>query len=80
MKRLAIRVKWNKSHEWWEVAGGELFAEYQHKADAVARAASEARALAAAGCRVQVVSHRQDGVIQWERTYPRSSDPRRSMG
>lgn len=28
----------------------------------------------------QVVAHRRDGVIQFERTYPRASDPRRFKG
>ncbi|MEY2686054.1 MAG: hypothetical protein RL375_252 [Pseudomonadota bacterium] len=80
MKRRILRVRWVKSRGLWVVSGW-LSAEYERKADAVARATAEAHLAATLkDWKVQVVSHRKDGVIQWERTYPRSSDPRRSRG
>lgn len=80
MKRIIIRVQWDKRKKWWKVRGVGISTEYDFKHEAVARAVDCGRAIAAQGGLAQVVSHRKDGVIQWERTYPRSSDPRRSRG
>lgn len=78
MKRIIIRVQWVKTCEWWVAKGGDLFAECRTKTGAVARAIQRAKYEVLRGNKAQVVSHRKDGVIQWERTY--GADPRRHKG
>ena len=62
----------------WEAkeAGGGVIASADRKPEVVRAAAKEARRQDSASLRIQ----RADGRIQEERTYPRSSDPRRTKG
>lgn len=85
MKRIIIRVQWVKLWQLWRIAlkGAKHPGTNTlkcRKQDAIAEAISLAWYFDGYGRDSQVVSHRKDGVIQWERTYPRSSDPRRSKG
>lgn len=82
MKRIIFRVYWSERDRGWyvKVPGVTTPIWFHVKREAVAYAITLGRAEVESGGRSQVVSHRKDGVIQWERTYPRSSDPRRSRG
>lgn len=78
MKRLVIRI--TPAGRQWRVRGPGLdILSLFDQAATVSRWAAVCRAYAAAGCLVQLVLHGRRRIL-WERTYPRSSDPRRSRG
>jgi Uncharacterized protein conserved in bacteria (DUF2188) len=62
----------------WEAteSGGGVIASGERKAEVVRSVVKAARQQESASVRIQ----RADGRMQEERTYPRSSDPRRSKG
>ena len=68
----------SKSKTEWQAkeSGGGIAASGDRKAEVVRAAAKLARQQDAASLRIQ----RADGRIQEERTYPRSSGPRRTKG
>lgn len=68
----------SKSGAGWKASesGGNVVASGKRKSDVVRDAARIARQQPSASLRIQG----RDGRIQDERTYPRSSDPRRSKG
>lgn len=86
MKRQILRITFDKTFALgfeprWKITfpdGG-----YEHhatKAVAVAAARAHCHYLASKEEPVQLVVHGKDGRIQFENTYPRSSDPRRHRG
>jgi hypothetical protein len=83
--RLVVASRTADRDDVWIVSDGERSREpfrvpFFFKKAAIASAIWIAHRIAEAGGRAQVVVHTRDGRIQWERTYPRSSDPRRSRG
>jgi hypothetical protein len=80
MKRIIIRVQWSKADNGWRINGKWSPMSLRTKVEAIRKAVEFAWFFVARNKTAQVFSHRKDGVIQWERTYPRSSDPRRSKG
>ena len=68
----------SRSGNGWKAteSGGNVVASGKRKSDMVRDAAKVARQQPSASLRIQG----RDGRIQDERTYPRSSDPRRSKG
>lgn len=82
-ERVIIRVEHELTH-WWSIRVKCKQVETEHRAyfkvNAIEQATQLARIIAAAGGKASVVIHGQDGKIKEERTYPRSSDPRRSKG
>lgn len=81
MRRITLRVQ--KFGDAWYVTGigvPQRLRWQDRKREAVDVAVLVARLAEARGKLAQVVIHTADGRIQEERTYPRSSDPRRSRG
>ena len=87
MKRTKVSVRHRPKHPWfpWRVWGGANSPfggganspfDFRSKRDAVAWA----RGVAQVNQPSTLVITGRDGRIQEERTYPRSSDPRRSKG
>jgi len=74
MKRIDV-VK--KGDEWVGKTNREVVARAPTKVEAVRKTARIARAAPGS---TTVKFHKEDGVIQEERTYPRRADPPRSKG
>lgn len=80
-KRVRLEVCPQKGrHPWKVTAAGVTQYQEQTQAAAIARAVKHAHALVKAGGLVTLKIKRPNGEIRDERTYPRSSDPRRSKG
>lgn len=76
-----IAVRWLRDREVWIVNDGTFDPPLiRRKADAIRDAIARARAWAESGGSVSLRIYGKNGRIQEERTYPRSSDPRRSKG
>lgn len=78
MKRRKFTIEWSKEFKQWELWEGDdlLDNTYTTKADLVKHAAHLAK-----DCQPsQLVIKGKNGRIQSERTYPRSSDPKRRKG
>lgn len=76
-RRTVFRVSFLTRDGVWVVRSPQApTIHFATKGQAVDYAVQAAKSLPLA----QVVVHRKDGTIQEERTYPRSSDPRRSKG
>ena len=81
MKRAIIRVMRPAGRPRWCVCIGVLELPHKTQADALREAITMAyRHIFCPARLAQVVLHGKDGRIRWERTFPRSSDPRRSEG
>jgi hypothetical protein len=81
MSTVRIRLEVCPSSKVWRVTKkGTLFFTYVRQADAIAGAVVLAKELEKGGQLVTLKIKRRDGTIRDERTYPRSSDPRRSKG
>lgn len=81
MKRIRMEVVPWKSGSGWKVKqGGQELACTFTQAEAVAVAVDRAKDLVGSGKLVTLKIKRPDGTIREERTYPRSSDPRRTKG
>lgn len=78
MKRLIIRITPHAGQ--WRVQGPGLDRLEASKRPTVRLWATLLNAFADAGGRAQLVIHGSDGQLEEERTYPRSSDPRRTKG
>ena len=79
--RAIIRVIRPTGRDRWCVCIGVLELPHKTQRDALREAVTMAyRHIFCAGRLSQVVLHGKDGRIRWERTYPRSSDPKRSKG
>lgn len=83
--RRVIEVRWSRSERCWyvrnrDVSGSYLYAASKRESVLIGRA--EARALAAAGGKVELIVYRKDGAIGKGRdsrsTY--GADPRRRQG
>ena len=62
---------------WWQLRrSGRMLQTFSDKTAAVCEAIRVARAEQCASVR----AHRRDGRIQWERSYPRKYDPRKTKG
>ena len=70
---------YDKTQEEWQLKNGakQVVQSFDKKADALLGGVLEG-AVGNGGGSVQI--RKQDGTIQQERTYPRSSDPKRSPG
>lgn len=82
MKRIRIEVCPQKraAKHWKVTKAGVAYAQHDRQADAISTAVNLAWVLVAQGWWVTLKIKRRDGTIRDERTYPRSSDPRRSKG
>lgn len=81
MKRVRLEVVTQKRGRPWKVTkAGVKHAEADTQALAIELARTLARAIVAEGRTVNLKIKRPNGQIRDERTYPRSSDPRRSRG
>ena len=78
--RIRVEVAPVKAGGWTVKAAGELKFEFNRKSDAVSAGARWCRSEAAAGKLLTLKIKGRDGKIRDERTYPRSSDPKRSRG
>jgi hypothetical protein len=81
VKRRVIRLSWSKVFGYWvtaDSATGVAFAGAT-KREAETKARARCRRLGKSQW-VQLVCHGKNGRIQWEATYPRDSDPRRTPG
>lgn len=77
MKRRKFRVQWSKEFKQWEIwEGDNLLEEHRTKDPAV----MIGRIYAKDAEPSQLVIKGKNGRIQSERTYPRSSDPKRHKG
>lgn len=80
MKRTRVTVRWVKKDAVWVIYGVNAVVRWTpwffRKSDAVSEAREQARLLQPS----QLVIFKKNGQIQEERTYPRSSDPRRYRG
>lgn len=81
-KRTVFRVQWDKPRKKWVVTvGGMVLGQLATQKDAAESAARVAESLTTRCIRfAQVVVHNKAGRIAFERTYPRSSDPKRTKG
>jgi Uncharacterized protein conserved in bacteria (DUF2188) len=72
-------LKHNLRDSRWDLKDqtGEVIRTFQRKADATAGGVLE-RAVRKSGGTVRI--HKVDGILEEERTYPRSKDPRQSPG
>jgi hypothetical protein len=82
MSRIRLEVCPQKrgAKPWKVTKGGELWAETLTQTHGVELAVTLAHQMAARGDLVTLKIKRPDGRIRDERTYPRSSDPKRSKG
>lgn len=84
MKRVRIEVcpqnVRNKAHPWKVTQDGQTLFEHGTQAEAIAAARILVDTLVMQGRTATLKIKRPDGTIRDERTYPRSSDPRRSKG
>lgn len=82
MKRIRLEVcPQRRSVKPWKVTkNGALLAELNTQRLAIFAARTLAKGLVARGEVVTLKIKRPDGTIREERTYPRSSDPRRTKG
>lgn len=79
--RLEVCPQRGRDGKPWKVTkGGKLWAESDRQSYGIALAVTLAHQLADRGELVTLKIKRPDGRIRDERTYPRSSDPRRSKG
>ena len=83
--RLVLLVLWTGIHGQWRVYGekgkqGKPLTLTATKAETIHFAREMALVRAEAGEPTEVVIHLKNGDIEDRRTYPRSSDPRRSKG
>ena len=77
MRRNRFTVRWSKSHREWILWRDRIMVNrYAKKSTALQVGVFRAKLDQPS----QLVSFGKDGRIQWERTYPRSSDPRRHKG
>lgn len=67
-----------KGEKWDVTSGGEVVSSHRTKQVAVDSAAQKGRGVERRGGEAQVVIHKQDGVIQSERTY--GNDPKKTPG
>lgn len=80
-KRIRLEVCPQKGRWPWKVTvSGRTEYQEQTQADAIARARKWIAGLLKMGHTATLKIKRPDGTIRDERTYPRSSDPRRSKG
>lgn len=72
-------LSYDKVQDDWKLCNGakQVIQSFDRKADALQGGVLE-RAVGGAGGSVQI--RKTDGVIQQERTYPRSADPKKSPG
>lgn len=83
MKRIRLEVcpQPTRTRRQWKVTkAGAIHAQHNRQRDAIGTAVLLARQLAAAGEIVTLKIKGRHGRIREERTYPRSSDPRRTKG
>lgn len=82
MKRIIIRVQHDAKAGQWRVKVGPTVqgARYARQIDAIAHGRRVVASYVQSGLLCQLVLHGVNGQIRWERTYPRSSDPRRHRG
>lgn len=80
MKRTLLEVTPAGASGWKVTRSGRKVSGASRKADAQRAAVQLAHVLANAGRLVSLKIKGRDGRIQEERTYPRSSDPRRTRG
>lgn len=79
-RRHQLHITQSASKFWGISVNGRFSNWYKTQAVAVARACTLARKLGKGGGLVSLRLHGRTGRILWERTYPRSSDPRRFKG
>ena len=77
MKRRKFTIKWSKEFKQWELWEGDDLIEEGNPKDTIV---SMARTYAKDAEPSQLVIKGKNGRIQSERTYPRSSDPKRRKG
>ena len=81
MKRLYVEVAPDKRSAGWKVnVGGTVTGGFATQRAAIAACVGWCREMGKLGKPVTLKIKRPDGRIRDERTYPRSSDPKRSRG
>jgi hypothetical protein len=82
VKRIRLEVCPQKTgiRRWKLTKAGHKVADADTQQHAIAAAVTLAKELEKSGQLVTLKIKRRDGTIRDERTYPRSSDPRRSKG
>lgn len=84
MKRIRLEVcpqkGRSKAHPWKVTQAGQTMFQHDTQGEAISSARVLAETLVIQGNRVTLKIKRPNGEIREERTYPRSSDPRRSKG
>lgn len=83
MKRIKLEVcpqKGNKEFPWKLTEDGQVMFLGQTQREAIRAARLTTDALMMNGLTISLKIKRRDGTIREERTYPRSSDPRRTKG
>lgn len=82
MKRIRLEVSPSKSRKLWSVTGlgGDRLYVADTQTEAIELARLYIRTGMKAGYTFTLKIKRPDGTIREERTYPRSSDPRRTKG
>lgn len=82
MKRVRLEVCPQKQADkpWKVTRDGQLWGSCRTQADGIALARMLADQIVSRGDTVTLKIKRPDGKIRDERTYPRSSDPRRTRG
>lgn len=80
MKRIRVEVCPSDRGLWWKVVTPGKVYRTTTQRDAIRWAVQWCRAEAAAGKHLTLKIKRPNGKIRDERTYPRSSDPKRSKG
>ena len=81
MSRFRVEVAPDrKAGDWKVTAAGAEVSRHASQRLAIAAAVAYCRTKVGEGARLPLKIKRRDGTIRDERTYPRSSDPRRSRG
>lgn len=80
MKRIRMEVLPAKPSGWSVTADGAEVTKAKTQAEAILMARIHAELLVGQGRTVTLEIKRRDGTIREERTYPRSSDPRKTKG
>lgn len=82
MKRVRLEVCPQKQADkpWKVTRDGQLWGGCRTQSDGIALARMLADQIVAKGCTVTLKIKRPNGEVRDERTYPRSSDPRKTKG
>jgi hypothetical protein len=80
MARIRVEVAPKSGGGWTVKADGELKFEFNTQGDAIGAAVKWCRSEAQGGELLTLKIKRRNGKVRDERTYPRSSDPKRSRG